>query len=254
MSPHTGPAITSPADRIACLSDALDRWERLHRNCYGVYWRAIANDPWQLLECRDGNAALLRCHPAGADKLPDDCYPPGFLSEAQRADLQATEQRRAHWYREAETIVAAVEAHGDAVAVVLERAGLDSSPLHALILQREARWIAAVQHALRRLAARMAAGVAGPARLVIDRGTGTATLDGIPFPDQDDTALHVLQVIADRAPARVAGPTIIQATGCSRPDQELNKLHLTLLACVDRGRGRGGYLLVLPALPAEIQR
>jgi hypothetical protein len=163
LLPHPTPSAPSSAELVTRLIDALDTWERLHRNHYHVMTGAVSN-PWQLRSCRVGNADLLSR--------------PEWLTEADQASLRAQEQGRAHVYREAEDVIAAVEAHGDAAAVMLEQAGLDSSPLLALLEQRDGEWIGTARHALRRLATRIAAGVAGT-----ESSTPTTDTDTTP-PDE----------------------------------------------------------------------
>jgi hypothetical protein len=90
------------------------------------------------------------------------------------------------------------------------------------------------------------------ARLTFDLSNNSVTLDGTPYNGLEPQPVRVLHVIARAAPKKIDRVAIGAQTGASRPDRELDKLPPELNQLVSRGKGRGGYLLVLPAIPSDI--
>jgi hypothetical protein len=125
----------TPAARVKALTEALDTWQHLAATFRDV--AGLARDPWEILGMQNGNAV-----------------PPPLDPDAE-GEWRAREAGRAGVYAAARRAAAGVDAHGEAVANLMERAGLDSSPLRRLLQDKNILLCGEVRVLLGRLAARL---------------------------------------------------------------------------------------------------
>jgi hypothetical protein len=103
--------------RVAALREALDTWQRRATTFRSVMGEP--QNPWQMLDLERGNAVMPS------------------LDSAGQQQWRARELERAQAYAAARSIAEAVDAHGQAVAVLLERSGLNPAPLGRLLRTRD---------------------------------------------------------------------------------------------------------------------
>jgi hypothetical protein len=162
----------SDTDLLQIVADALQKWQELAASTPpsgGGRW-----SPWVwIADERDLGWELTRA------------ATPGWFTPDQHAELAETQRARAPRYAKAHEAADALEAHGERAAEILERLGLDSHGLLAMLHNRNLHGVREVMLQLRHALVKLRAAADPPsppadARLQIEGLT--VRLDGRPVP------------------------------------------------------------------------